>query len=246
MKRLQHHMPKTKSSQWFVQCFPSGKGATKRALRERQKGEVGVCREKRKQVCQRKKRENLKRRWKQARKGSMDSKVNVLNLNLLLLLKSSLIQLIIEYRLILYFKKWPKLDDPHHHATHFHFCPNHHWCNGVRAESTTSANTVSHTVYTVTKDHWSSAKRLNARMKHLLFEQGAIIFRLWAQQAICASVTHKKTDVYSTQAEVKFGLYEPHKCKHPEISLLTQTPKEHLTYPRSKTFQHSNRKKTTS
>lgn len=57
VKRLQHHTPKTKSSQWFVQCFPSGKGATKRALRERQKGEVGVCREKRKQVCQRKKRE---------------------------------------------------------------------------------------------------------------------------------------------------------------------------------------------
>lgn len=126
------------------------------------------------------------------------------------------------------FQKWPKLDDHQHHATHFHFCPNHHWCNGVRAESTTSANTVSHTVYTVTKDHWSSAKRLNAHMKHLLFERGGggQPFSGCELNRPSVQVSHKKKQMFTPpRLRSNLGLYEPHKCKHPEISLLTQTPK---------------------
>lgn len=146
------------------------------------------------------------------------------------------------------FQKWPKLDDHQHHATHFHFCPNHHWCNGVRAESTTSANTVSHTVYTVTKDHWSSAKRLNAHMKHLLFERGGgQSFSGCELNRPSVQVSHKKN-----RCLLHPGWGQTWACMS-LINANTQKfhswhklPKEPPTSPRRKTFQHSNRKKTTS
>lgn len=146
------------------------------------------------------------------------------------------------------FQKWPKLDDHQHHATHFHFCPNHHWCNGVRAESTTSANTVSHTVYTVTKDHWSSAKRLNAHMKHLLFERGGgnHFQAVSSTDHLCKCHTKKNRCLLHPGWGQTWACMSLINANTKKFHSWHKLPKEPPTSPRRKTFQHSNRKKTTS
>lgn len=66
--------------------------------------------------------------------------------------------------------------------------------------------------------------RLNAQIKHLLFEQRNDIHISGCRQSRpSVQVTHK-TDAYSTQAEVNFGPSKPHKCKHPRLLVPTQTP----------------------
>lgn len=48
-------------------------------------------------------------------------------------------------------------------------------------------------LHTVTKDHWSWAKRLKAQMKHIQFEQGDDIFISdWELNRPSVQVSHKK------------------------------------------------------
>lgn len=61
----------------------------------------------------------------------------------------------------------------------------------------------------------SWAKKLNAQMKHSMFDQDitSSFHTEYSTGHMCK--WHAKADVYSTQAEVNFGSCEPHKPKHP-------------------------------